>query len=37
MQACWINLREGNLMQVKDARLLPHIEISQLASLTALL
>lgn len=37
MQACWINLREGNLMQVSDARLLPHVEITQLASLTALL
>ncbi|MGC6389275.1 5-amino-6-(5-phospho-D-ribitylamino)uracil phosphatase YigB [Ewingella sp. S1.OA.A_B6] len=37
MQSCWINLREGNLMHLKDARLLPHIEISQLASLTALL
>ena len=37
MQACWINLREGNLMHIRDARLLPHIEISQLASLTALL
>ena len=37
MQACWINLREGNLMQIEDARLLPHVEISQLASLTSLL
>lgn len=37
MQSCWINLREGDLMHIKDARLLPHIEISQLASLTALL
>ncbi|WP_409308404.1 5-amino-6-(5-phospho-D-ribitylamino)uracil phosphatase YigB [Pectobacterium sp. B1J-3] len=37
MKACWINLREGNLMQSDDARLLPHIEISRLASLTALL
>ncbi|WP_313752227.1 5-amino-6-(5-phospho-D-ribitylamino)uracil phosphatase YigB [Mixta calida] len=37
MQACWINLREGNLMQIHDARLLPHVEITQLASLTALL
>lgn len=37
MQSCWINLREGNLMHIKDTRLLPHIEISQLASLTALL
>ena len=37
MQACWINLREGNLMQIHDGRLLPHVEITQLASLTALL
>lgn len=37
MQACWINLREVNLMQIEDARLLPHVEISQLASLTSLL
>ncbi|MBC0855808.1 5-amino-6-(5-phospho-D-ribitylamino)uracil phosphatase YigB [Pantoea stewartii] len=37
MQACWINLREGNLMHIDDARLLPHVEISQLASLTSLL
>ncbi|WP_310616776.1 5-amino-6-(5-phospho-D-ribitylamino)uracil phosphatase YigB [Pantoea sp.] len=37
MQACWINLRDGNLMQIDDARLLPHVEISQLASLTSLL
>lgn len=37
MQSCWINLREGDLMHIRDARLLPHIEISQLASLTALL
>ncbi|MEC5343758.1 5-amino-6-(5-phospho-D-ribitylamino)uracil phosphatase YigB [Brenneria populi] len=37
MQACWINLREGCLMHSDDARLLPHIEISRLASLTALL
>ena len=37
MQACWINLREGDLMQIKDSRLLPHMEISQLASLSALI
>ena len=37
MQSCWINLREGDLMHINDARLLQHIEISQLASLTALL
>ncbi|WJY15365.1 5-amino-6-(5-phospho-D-ribitylamino)uracil phosphatase YigB [Pectobacteriaceae bacterium CE90] len=37
MQACWVNLREGNLMHIDDTRLLPHIEISRLESLTALL
>ncbi|NIF24535.1 MULTISPECIES: 5-amino-6-(5-phospho-D-ribitylamino)uracil phosphatase YigB [Pantoea] len=37
LQACWINLCEGNLMKIKDARLLPHVEISQLSSLTSLL
>lgn len=37
MQACWINPQGGNLMHVDDARLLPTLEISQLASLTALL
>ena len=37
MQACWINDRQQSLMTVSDSRLLPHIEISQLASLTALL
>lgn len=37
LQACWVNDRQRNLMQVDDSRLLPHIEISQLASLTALL
>ncbi|NDL64415.1 5-amino-6-(5-phospho-D-ribitylamino)uracil phosphatase YigB [Acerihabitans arboris] len=37
MQACWVNDRGGNFFQAPDARLLPHIEISQLASLTALL
>ncbi|WP_260514954.1 5-amino-6-(5-phospho-D-ribitylamino)uracil phosphatase YigB [Serratia fonticola] len=37
LQACWINDRQRSLMQVADSRLLPHIEISQLASLTALL
>lgn len=36
-QACWINDRQGSLMQAADGRLLPHIEVSQLASLTALL
>ena len=37
MQACWINLREGDLMQIDDSRLLPHLEISRLASLLALI
>ena len=37
LQACWINLRQGNLMHIPDARLLPHVEISRLASLTSLL
>lgn len=36
MQACWINDRGGNFAAA-DARLLPHLEISRLASLTALL
>lgn len=37
LQACWINLRDGDLMQIDDSRLLPHLEISRLASLTALI
>lgn len=37
MQACWINLRKGDLMQIPDSRLLPHLEISRLASLSALI
>jgi len=37
VQACWINPYEADLMQADDARLLPHIEISRLASLTALI
>ncbi|MEW5561894.1 5-amino-6-(5-phospho-D-ribitylamino)uracil phosphatase YigB [Enterobacter asburiae] len=37
MQACWINLLDGDLMQIRDSRLLPHIEISRLASLTTLI
>lgn len=37
MQACWLNFRAvNNLIQDKKARLLPHVEISQLASLTSL-
>lgn len=37
MQACWINDRGSNFRQAAGARLLPHLEISRLASLTALL
>ena len=37
MQACWINLREGSLMEIHDSRLLPHVEISRLTSLTTLI
>lgn len=36
MQACWINPHQGNLMKMADCRLLPTLEISRLASLTAL-
>lgn len=37
VQACWINPYDADLMQAGDSRLLPHIEISRLASLTALI
>ncbi|MEO3992357.1 5-amino-6-(5-phospho-D-ribitylamino)uracil phosphatase YigB [Pseudocitrobacter cyperus] len=37
MQACWIKPKGADLMQVTDSRLLPHIEISRLASLTSLI
>ncbi|MBI0459531.1 5-amino-6-(5-phospho-D-ribitylamino)uracil phosphatase YigB, partial [Dickeya dianthicola] len=37
VQSCWINLHDGNLMQIHDSRLLPHVEIFSLASLTTLL
>nr|WP_314267515.1 5-amino-6-(5-phospho-D-ribitylamino)uracil phosphatase YigB [uncultured Moellerella sp.] len=37
MQACWINLDNKTLMDEKESRLLPHIEISNLASLLTLL
>lgn len=37
LQACWINLRGGNLMTAADSRLLPTLEITRLASLTALI
>lgn len=36
MQACWINPGHKTLMEEKDVRLLPHVEISQLASLLSL-
>lgn len=36
MQACWINVGNKTLMEEKDVRLLPHVEISQLASLLSL-
>ena len=36
-QACWINDQNRNLMTAKSARILPHIEISQLESLQALI
>lgn len=36
MQSCWINLYNNDLMSISDMRLLPHLEISQLASLTML-
>ncbi|WP_127959083.1 5-amino-6-(5-phospho-D-ribitylamino)uracil phosphatase YigB [Serratia microhaemolytica] len=34
LQACWLNDRQRCLRQAGDSRLLPHVEISQLASLT---
>ncbi|OCQ50487.1 Flavin mononucleotide phosphatase YigB [Photorhabdus australis subsp. thailandensis] len=37
MQACWMNTENKKLLQVVESRLLPHIEISDLASLTALI
>ncbi|MGP4123858.1 MAG: 5-amino-6-(5-phospho-D-ribitylamino)uracil phosphatase YigB [Sodalis sp. (in: enterobacteria)] len=37
MQACWLNDRGRNFITAVDACLLPHLEISRLASLTALL
>ncbi|XBS69548.1 5-amino-6-(5-phospho-D-ribitylamino)uracil phosphatase YigB [Acerihabitans sp. KWT182] len=37
MQACWVNDRGGDIRRAADARLLPHMEISRLASLAALL
>ncbi|VDZ81849.1 2-haloalkanoic acid dehalogenase [Salmonella bongori] len=37
MQACWIKPENADLMQTPDSRLLPHMEISRLASLTSLI
>lgn len=37
MQACWIKPKGADLMRTADSRLLPHIEISRLASLTSLI
>jgi putative hydrolase of the HAD superfamily len=37
MQACWIKPENADLMQTADSRLLPHLEISRLASLTTLI
>jgi len=37
MQACWIKPENADLMRTDDSRLLPHIEISRLASLSALI
>lgn len=37
MQACWIKPENADLMQTLDSRLLPHLEISRLASLTTLI
>ncbi|MDR9892465.1 5-amino-6-(5-phospho-D-ribitylamino)uracil phosphatase YigB [Pseudenterobacter timonensis] len=37
MQACWIKPASADLMQTLDSRLLPHVEISRLASLTSLI
>lgn len=37
MQACWIKPQGASLMTATDSRLLPHVEISQLASLTSLI
>lgn len=37
MQACWIKPENAELMTANDSRLLPHVEISRLASLTTLI
>ncbi|HAZ76596.1 MAG TPA: 5-amino-6-(5-phospho-D-ribitylamino)uracil phosphatase YigB, partial [Enterobacteriaceae bacterium] len=37
MQACWIKPQGVSLLTATDSRLLPHVEISRLASLTSLI
>jgi len=37
MQACWIKPEGADLLTANDSRLLPHLEISRLASLTTLI
>ena len=37
MQACWIKPEGADLLTAADSRLLPHLEISRLASLTSLI
>ncbi|MBS1204794.1 MAG: flavin mononucleotide phosphatase [Proteobacteria bacterium] len=37
MQACWIKPEGADLLQATNSRLLPHMEISRLASLTTLI
>ncbi|MBI6549555.1 5-amino-6-(5-phospho-D-ribitylamino)uracil phosphatase YigB [Xenorhabdus lircayensis] len=37
MQACWLNIENKDLMQESEGRLVPHVEISDLASLIALI
>ena len=37
LQTCWIKPQNADLMQTFDSRLLPHMEISRLASLTSLI
>ena len=37
MQACWIKPENADLMTTPDSRLLPHVEISRLSSLTTLI
>ncbi|MFO5534736.1 hypothetical protein ACLBO4_26595, partial [Klebsiella pneumoniae] len=37
ISTCWIKPQGADLMHTADSRLLPHIEISRLASLTSLI